>query len=377
VGSIRNLGAAVAVAGSLATGGVALAAGAVSAGTSAGAVSRSCSPRAETIATPSARSAYLEGVAAAPNGDVWAVGETGPGDSERTVIVRWDGRRAGRVPSPSNSGALALNELRAVTAPAADSAWAVGTDLVLHWDGVRWRRTPAPAGSYWAVSSAGRNDVWAVGTRDEGGLLVSHWDGSKWRAVPFLPVPAQSTTTSPGHTTILFGFLEGVLALAADDVWVVGTTGAAAVVGHWNGSGWRSYSLPHLGVGIDADFGSLAALSPHDVWAAGGLRGSAGSVAQWRGDHWQIRSRWSESAKYYYSDVTVRRGELWAIVDDLSAWTLSRWSGTAWTPLERLNSNIAISGLAADPAGDIWAVGWHLGDHARQRGLIQRYRCSR
>jgi hypothetical protein len=73
----------------------------------------------------------------------------------------------------------------------------------------------------------------------------------------------------------LDGSLNGVAAVAPDDVWAVGTalrvTGAETLVLHWNGSRWTRLSLGPT-TRPDVVLTGVAASGPSDVWAVGILR---------------------------------------------------------------------------------------------------------
>src|SRR5262249_20049212 len=78
--------------------------------------------------------------------------------------------------------------------------------------------------------------------------------------------------TLPGD---LNGSLNGVTAIAPDDVWAIGTalrvTGAETLVLHWNGSRWTRRSDGPT-TRPDAGLTRVAASGPSDVWAVGTLR---------------------------------------------------------------------------------------------------------
>jgi len=155
-----------------------------------------------------------------------------------------------------------------------------------------------------------------------------------------------------------------VLALAEDDVWVVGTgSDSQPITAHWDGDTWLSYGLP----GADNGLGSLAALSPGHLWAGGWLRGGE-VVAEWNGGTWRVRGR-----SYWIPDVAVRQTEVWAILNDVVA----RWNGSKWIPLEKRHPDIALMGLAVDRSGDVWAGGYWLGEAPKQRSVVYRYRCAK
>src|SRR5262249_47139512 len=67
-------------------------------------------------------------------------------------------------------------------------------------------------GEFYAVAavSGNANDVWAVG--DGIGTLIEHWNGTQWSLVK---------SPNPG---MAFNNLYGVAAIAANDVWAVGSS---------------------------------------------------------------------------------------------------------------------------------------------------------
>jgi hypothetical protein len=155
-----------------------------------------------------------------------------------------------------------------------------------------------------------------------------------------------------------------VLALAGDDVWVVGTAvDDVPITAHWDGRRWLAHPVP--GVGSEG-LGSLAMLPSGALWAAGGLRGG-GTVAEWDGNVWKQRGR-----RLWIPDVAVRQGEVWATFKDV----IARWNGSKWVPLEKRHPEIALMGLAVDQSGDVWAAGFRSDATPNLRSVVYRYRCS-
>lgn len=135
-----------------------------------------------------------------------------------------------------------------------------------HWDGHAWSNVagiPGTQRTSGAIDADGPDDVWAVGSRPHG-TLITHWDGTAWRAIH---------DGGLGHNSD--SFLEGVSAVAPDEVWVAGTdvTGGLHLDrqtlgridlaispapqrlpvrpdGHWAGRrlGGRRSAVPRLGV---------------------------------------------------------------------------------------------------------------------------------
>src|SRR5205814_7682090 len=117
--------------------------------------------------------------------------------------------------------------------------------------GLAWRVVPSPNQGnndiLNGVAAVAANDIWAVGQTD-GGSLTEHWNGTSWSVVP-----------SPG------GPFNGVAAISANDVWAVGTYSGDPLTEHWNGSTWSIVASPT----ISGTLYGVAAISANDVWAVG------------------------------------------------------------------------------------------------------------
>jgi hypothetical protein len=160
--------------------------------------------------------------------NAWAVGFTNSSNGNLTLTERWNGSAWSVVPSPSVS---AQNHLLGVKTLSAGNAWAVGSHnvpgswafstLTMRWNGQAWSVVPSPDTASFenhllAIDGVAPDDLWAVGHTRNGDYSVSsplalHWDGSAWSVVP-TPTPNDGT-------------LEGVVALASNDVWAVGQRG--------------------------------------------------------------------------------------------------------------------------------------------------------
>ena len=123
------------------------------------------------------------------------------------------------------------------------------------------------------VTVLSASDAWAVGSYAADGnvftaTLIEHWDGTAWRVVP-----SPNRLTTPNRNTI--NALNGVTAVAPDDVWAVGYTVSLdasyqTLVLHWNGADWSVVDSPN-GAGPYNALNAVAAAGPDDVWAAGGV----------------------------------------------------------------------------------------------------------
>ncbi|TVL88629.1 hypothetical protein CD790_30340 [Streptomyces sp. SAJ15] len=172
-----------------------------------------------------------------------------------------------------------------------DYAKQVGGVVTQHWNGKTWKSAVAPVprttkeGQFDGVDTRAPDDAWGVGaaalatgdgTRVVG--LLQHWDGTRWKAQK-LPDVAK------GYKGWA---LNDVTALAADDVWAVGSKfrhdGGKPVLLHYDGTRWSEVAAPDLGV-TRAQLHAVAAGPDRRLWAVGGA--------------WTAETRWQGLALRY------------------------------------------------------------------------------
>ena len=154
----------------------------------------------------------------------------------------------------------------------AQEAAATSAATILNWDGVSWHRLilPKVLGTLWAISSGANNVLWMAG---KDGLLIT-WDRTKG---------AFTQETIPNKPQ-----LRGILAWAADNVWVVGgdpkaCTGSATCGTIWqfNGTFWAAPA--GLPTGWDTvAWSNVFGRSAKDVF----ITGMNGHVLHWDGSKW-------------------------------------------------------------------------------------------
>ncbi|MGY0062420.1 hypothetical protein ACWY4P_38815 [Streptomyces sp. LZ34] len=169
-----------------------------------------------------------------------------------------------------------------------DYAEQAGGVVTQRWNGRDWKAAVAPvpqgtmSAGFLSVDTRAPRDAWGAGwaqvpvTEDDSrnvGLL-QHWDGTRWKAQR---LPDVGAGDSGGWN------LESVAALAADDVWAVGSMYNAKVAEpvllHYDGARWRKAPAPDIDatrVGLSA----VAAGPRGQVWAVGQLKKPDGS---WEG----------------------------------------------------------------------------------------------
>jgi hypothetical protein len=272
------------------------------------------------VATPTVSGSSLYGLAAASSSDVWAVGSQGFPNNQ-PLIENWNGTNWSVVKSPrlSNGGVLV-----SVTVVSPNNIWAAGVSgtsdaLVEHWDGTKWSVASSSAftgaGRLEGISADASNDIWAVGsTSGPSAPTVLHFDGTSWSksdvsqtAASFLNGVTVLSTTNvwavggetigsgrhahtqtlilhwdgtswsvvPSPTTTASSVPEGISAISANDIWVVGTLGAQTLAEHWDGASWSIVDSPNPGKGGNRLFG-VTTLSTGLVTAVGQQFDSSG-----------------------------------------------------------------------------------------------------
>jgi hypothetical protein len=244
----------------------------------------------------------LEAVTCTSPVDCWAVGDGGPAGTTLNQVLHWGGAMWSQVtvPSPAGGGSGDFNQLSSVRCLNPDDCWAVGfsraagnaqNTQALHWNGKRWKviATPDPGGvatnsfSYLTdVSCTSAKNCWAVGND---GLFVSNisnqvqrrvnlvlrWNGKKW---------SQTKVPNPAGTGMNDGnFLNAVRCTSASNCWAAGDFGPIGDTPHlrnlllrWNGTKWKTASVPNpggTGAGDDNEIKALSCASASNCWATG------------------------------------------------------------------------------------------------------------
>ena len=238
-------------------------------------------------------------------------------------------------------------------------------DEMLHWHGGGFGATAVPNVSPHALSGVSSNDVWAVGD----GSTIARWNGDFWL----------NETLPDEQVGQLYwnGYVEGVQAVATDDVWLIypcfdETAERAYFLARWNGStldlvrddtlsgdwfatsGWEP-------TGVGSIWGSGA----HDLWAIrrvddveNGVHGR--DLVHWNGSSWTVESEvytderdMSRWYAYVKSGWSLSAQEAWAVGD---GGVVLKWNGANWSPVQSWTTD-DLNAVWGRSATDIWAVG--------------------
>jgi len=266
-----------------------------------------------------------------------------PGTASATAACSaWDGTEP---VSPSGgllSGAAMVSPcdvlVAGVSLPSSDGG--AEHPLIERWTGGgNWAvvPTPAPANATImdlnAIAADSAADAWAAGEYIDDSTAVTHglllrWDGHTWAQV-----------TLPAGT----GGLAAVTAISPSDVWVAG----GPLLLHYDGTSWTRWPLPAIspdGFPQTVHLVSMAATSASDVWAVGRLGNVPGNgeiplTLHWDGTAWSqvpapspIPPNDSRGARLA-SVSAASPSDAWAVgsADADNSTLTMHWDGHSWT----------------------------------------------
>ena len=203
------------------------------------------------------------------------------------------------------------------------------------------------------VSAVSASDVWAVGstgTSDE--PLIVHWNGTRWSQVTSPNVPA--------------AYLSGVSMVSPADGWAVGTRfgGETAVIEHWNGTRWAQVPPPAIS-GFGSSLRGVSMVSATNGWAVGyyidGNEAPHRLVLHWDGTRWaQVPVSASSGDTELFAVSAASASDAWAVGAQFSTGTALtlHWNGTTWSQVPSPNPVPAVAtGVSDASPGNAWAVG--------------------
>ncbi len=344
------------------------------------------------------QSTELNAVAAISANDAWAVGENDQPGSP--LLEHWNGAQwAISTATPPIGFAHRLDSVEAL---ATNDVWAVGWyegsgsgTLAMHWNGTQWSWSQTPNGigyfsELYSVSTLTSNDVWAAGDTITSSptishTLIEHWNGSAWNVVPSPDVNGN-------------GMVTGIEAVAANDVWAIGTYDQSGIIQpfmlHWNGNAWNVVSSPPLTWG--GHLQGIEAIGANDIWAVGDYAESSTSsynrtlTEHWNGTAWSIvpSANVGTGVNQLYAVTADASSDVWAVgryhAASAYATLTEHWDGTQWSVVTSPNPDPSptptpaadneLMGVDMTGPGDVWAVGDSetQGSYTK-RTLIERY----
>lgn len=336
-----------------------------------------CTPTWEALESPDPEDggSLLLGITAVSADEAWAVGGAGdPVAPTSTLATRWNGFDWDVVDSP-NAGAVA-NRFEAVDALSPDAAWAVGRSsngvadlpLAAQWDGVAWSLLPLSPdlgeGALEGVAAFATDDVWVVGyvgdpAESAERVTALRWDGAIWEIAPVKPA------VGGGRSALL-----AIAGSAADDVWAVGYRRNEALILHYDGRAWSRSAVEARGT-----LAGVVALAPDDAWAVGSL------ILHWDGEAWSevgtVRDGGTLSGI-----AAVSPTDVWAVGTRLSGDEgvprplVQRWDGERWALARgRTPGAVTLASVTAVADGTVLAAGYRDLRGARSTIVLEGSTC--
>lgn len=261
--------------------------------------------------------------------------------------------------SPGNS----QNTIRGISGTSSSDVWAVGyfsnstpapevfQDLMMHWNGSSWQQS-APLNlstslnDLWDVEAVAANNVWAVGAYHDitSKAALFHYNGSAWTNTPLSPITGGA-------------FLRAIHAVSPSDIWAAGGKSGATdfppYVIHYNGSSWSEVTVPNPD--YRSHFNDIHGTA-NDLWAVGYKGNTVGQfhsfVMHWNGSNWteiSLPSSVVTPQTQLRSVKMTSASDVWAIGTFAAGGTFTiHWDGTAWT-VNNSTPGGAILGAALAP----------------------------
>jgi len=248
----------------------------------------------------------------------------------------------------------------AATAPTAPT-WAPQTQLAYSGENVDLE----------SISATTNGDVWATGyvyTGIEFRTLALRRHAGTWARMS-----TPDIETEPAQD-----FLNGVSALAPDNVWMVGSSATSQtslvekpLVEHWDGSAVSIVPVPDPSDGRGAAFEAVSG-SSNDLWAVGDGENvdfnSAGEVEHFNGKTWSVVPFSSVApgcndvrGSSLDSVVDVGRGDVyvggWCFTPKSQIGFVEHFTSGLWTLSATTPVIGQITSLTEAPDGSVWAVG--------------------
>lgn len=215
------------------------------------------------------------------------------------------------------------------------------------------------------VSATSASNVWAAGWYRIGQgpqkTVLAHWNGTSWTRVP---------SPNPGVDGSL---LDSVSADSASDAWAVGNTSTSdgssnGLALHWNGTRWGPVPVPGAIPVLEA----VSADSSSDAWAVG-----TQMIAHWDGTRWtRMTTSAIPSGGFLNSVSALSPSDVWVAGQHFVGMGVQplvlHWNGTSWqriTVPDPTPGQTELWGVSARSAADAWFVGDYQNHGTHHPGL--------
>jgi hypothetical protein len=204
---------------------------------------------------------------------IWAFGGTNPGGQSSPVAVFLAGGTWHDSPLPAGL----TNFISSASAPRPNDIWAISEygGYVLHWNGTHWSLAKrwSESSQLTGVAAVSNRDVWVFGTSASGDRTIGTWhfNGRTWEPVTTIGKDIYRASAASAH-----------------DIWAIAAGAAVDSIERFGTRGWRHVRTGRALGGVR--WHDILAVSADDVWILGTTASSEGSgklvLAHWNGRHW-------------------------------------------------------------------------------------------
>lgn len=258
--------------------------------------------------------------------DVWVVG--GRGElAGAPAILHFDGKTWSRV----DSGQRGLDLWWVFGLPGGDVFFTGAGGTILRYRNASFERMATPrSGTIFGLWGPAPDDLWAVGSGDDGTGIVWRYNGSQW---------SELTPAPPGIPNLVLK----VHGQRSDDVWI---SCAGGLTLHWDGA-----ALTSVATGVASSLFSIVT-TPDVAIAVGGYTGQGAIV-----EHTAGSTGWTTQpspAPITWRGVAAGAGRVFAVGE---AGVVGQRTSTGWTLVDRYVTQLTFHAAWVDPAGGLWGVG--------------------
>ncbi len=268
--------------------------------------------------------------------------------------------------------------LSGVSCDSTADCWAVGStaqyvsptsntsvEYIVHWNGTAWTSSTVPgAGPLSGVVALASNNVWAVGSDPStGNVLIEHWDGTSW------------TTTGPA----VQGSLASIAAVSASDIWAVGSVYAAGVdvplALQYNGTSWTSMSPAAEGTDSTDLYAITALPATSEIMAVGSYSDALGThsfAETYNTGTWTVTLPPDPyTSDELYGVTAVSSTDVIAVGRYNTGSIAFSWNGSTWTTDSIPASPwYWLSGVASQGASNVVAVGQENSNNSDPTSIV-------
>jgi hypothetical protein len=297
---------------------------------------------------------------------------------------------------PSAPSGFTVRDLRAVASAGVDNLFAAGVDrksdgtargTVARFNGTKWTVTQltgsmvsgtplatAEVSELDGITVLSSKNVWAVGyyspqafgdqAHSTARPFAMHFDGTKWK---FFAVPP--AVAGDG------GFLNGVAALAPNDIYAVGAAvhfytfpfdfDHDLMVSHWNGTKWSSEKLADVVAATGNpprerdQLNAITAVPGKSMLVAVGVDSGKAFVAKFNNGSWASKAlphATGSTNDELKGVAAVNATNVWGVGNNSGGGFSAHFNGTKWTVANVL-PNVTLNAITVVTAQKIYAVG--------------------